>query len=212
MGLGKKKRSEEDAPQQFSTDVLSIRGSLAASNKFRGVCLLLTLVALICVSATSYVLASKQKLIIGINDSGQPTLLHETNKTMALDLYCREFISRFLCFSPSSVGENIDWCRNRITPTFSQAFNAVLGDEFMSNIRKFNVIQVTSVNSVQITDLTEQGFTATVSCGRVKNDNVSQQTVEQKLDVVMIVKKGSVTDINPWGFYVEQLTEQLRAR
>lgn len=208
--MGNKKEVVKEAPREnMPSNVLSVRGHLVASNRFRGVCLILALIAVICASGATYVLASKPKIIVGINSAGQPQLLHETNKTIGVDLFCREFISRFLCFSPSTIEENMAFCQSRITPSFSQAYSSVLGDSFIKNVKEFGIVQVTSISNIEISDFSEKGFKAVLSCGRIKNDNVNKQTVEQKLNINLSVSAGQVTDANPWGFYVDQLSENV---
>lgn len=210
MGLfGGNKKRDADEHGEINTNVLSVRGQLAASNRFRGICLILTLLALIGVSAVSYQLASRPRIIVGLNSDGQPKLLHEVERNVSLDLFVREFISRFLCFTPNSVNENIKFAKTRITDSFAQAYNQVLGDTFMSDIQQYGIIQVTSVYNVKIVDLNEDGFTAVAQCGRIKNDNVDKQTVEQRLHVEIKVTKGQITDVNPWGYYVDQIREAI---
>lgn len=210
MGLfGGKSKREADEQKEIPTNVLSIRGQLAASNKFRGFCLLLSLIALIGMSAVAYQMSVRPRIIVGINSDGQPTLLHEVEQNISLDLFVREFISRFLCFSPNSVEKNMDYSRTRTTPTFIKAYNQVLGDNFILDVKQFGILQVTSVYDVKIADLSDTGFTAVAQCGRIKNDNVNKQTVEQKLSVEIKVVKGATTDENPWGFYVDNVRESI---
>lgn len=209
MGLfgGSKKKDAEE--EKIVTNVLSIRGQLAASNRFRGVCLILSLFALLGVSAVAYQLAVRPRIIVGINDEGRPQLLHEVERNVSLDLFVREFISRFLCFSPNSVNKNMEFARTRISDSFSKAYNQVLGPNFISDVMEYGVIQVTSVYDINIANYSDTGFTAIAQCGRIKNDKVSKQTVEQKVTVEITVVRGQITDINPWGYYVDQIRETI---
>lgn len=209
MGLfgGSKKKEREE--ERIPTNVLSIRGQLAASNRFRGVCLILTLFALIGVSAVAYQLAIRPRIIVGIDSDGRPQLLHEVERNVSLDLFIREFISRFLCFSPNSVNENMKFAKMRISDSFAKAYNQVLGPNFINDILEFGVIQVTSVYDVNIANYSDTGFTAIARCGRIKNDKINKQTVEQKLTVEITVVRGHITDENPWGYYVDQIRETV---
>jgi len=209
MGLfgGSKKKEREE--ERIPTNVLSIRGQLAASNRFRGVCLILTLFALIGVSAVAYQLAIRPRIIVGIDSDGRPQLLHEVERNVSLDLFIREFISRFLCFSPNSVNENMKFAKTRISDSFAKAYNQVLGPNFINDILEFGVIQVTSVYDVNIANYSDTGFTAIAQCGRIKNDKINKQTVEQKLTVEITVVRGHITDENPWGYYVDQIRETV---
>lgn len=210
MGLlGGKKNKEIPENERVETNVLSIRGQLASSNRFRGTCLILALVALIGVSAVTYQLAVRPRIIVGIDSDGKPQLLHEVERSVSHDLFVREFISRFLCFSPNSVSNNMKFAKTRVTDTFGQAYNQVLGPEFVANVMEYGVMQVTSVYDISIADYSEDGFTAVAQCGRIKNDTVSKQTVEQKINVELKVVRGQITDVNPWGYYIDQIREAV---
>ena len=209
MGLfgGSKKKEREE--ERIPTNVLSIRGQLTAFYRFRGVRLILTLFALLGVSAVAYQLAIRPRIIVGIDSDGRPQLLHEVERNVSLDLFIREFISRFLCFSPNSVNENMKFAKMRISDSFAKAYNQVLGPNFINDILEFGVIQVTSVYDVNIANYSDTGFTAIAQCGRIKNDKINKQTVEQKLTVEITVVRGHITDENPWGYYVDQIRETV---
>ena len=98
MGLfgGSKKKEREE--ERIPTNVLSIRGQLAASNRFRGVCLILTLFALIGVSAVAYH-AIRPRIMVGIDSDGRSQLLHKL-KDVSLDLFIRRVHIAFPLFQP----------------------------------------------------------------------------------------------------------------
>lgn len=199
--------TEDDGSMQ--TNVLTLRGQMVASSRFKTWCcfLLFFIVIFQCFFVSS--LLRQRKIVVGITSSGVPELLQPATTEMSLDIFVRDFISRFFTFSPSSVRDNMLYASTRVTPTLAKVYERSMGPAYFQSVADLGVVQITTIRSVSISDLSDSGFTALVTVGRLKSDNVERQTIEQTVYITLKVVKGAVNRENPWGYYVDEIRESL---
>lgn len=207
----KSKPAKETATDDGSmnSNVLTLRGQMVAASRFKTWCCLFLFVIVIFQCFFIGSLIGQKKIIVGINSSGVPELLQSATAEMSLDMYVRDFVSRFFTFSPTSVRQNMEYASTRITPTLAKVYERSMGPQYFQSVTDLGVVQITTVRNVAITDLTDSGFNALVTVGRLKSDNVERQTVEQTVYISLKVVRGAITPENPWGYYVDEVRESL---
>lgn len=208
----KSKKSKEvvsENSESMQTNVLTLKGQMVASSRFKTWCcfFLFFIIMFQCFFIGS--LLGQRKIVVGITSSGVPELLQPATAEMSLDIFVRDFISRFFTFSPSSVRENMLYASTRITPTLAKVYERSMGPAYFQSVAQLGVVQITTIRSVSISDLSDRGFTALVTVGRLKSDNVERQTVEQTVYITLKVVKGAVTRENPWGYYIDEIKESF---
>lgn len=208
--FGKKKASSEEvreAPER--NDVLSLKGQMVGSSRFKTWCVLFLFIIVVfqCVFITT--LMGQRKIIVGINSEGVPQLLQTATTDLSLDMYVRDFVSRFFSFSPSTVRENMSYAADKITSGLASVYQRSMGEEFFQSVSDLGIVQITTIRDIEISGLTDAGFNALVTAGRIKSDAVEKQTVEQTVFISMRIVKGPITYENPWGYYVDEIHESL---
>lgn len=207
---GKKKKPQEEAQEPSArNDVLSLKGQMVGSSRFKTWCVLFLFIIVIfqCVFITA--LLGQRKIVVGITAAGEPQLLRPVTAELSLDVFVRDFSARFFSFSPSTVRENMRYARDRITSGLAEVYSRSMGEEFFTSVTELGIVQITTIRDIQIFNLTDSGFTALVTAGRIKSDAVEKQTVEQTVYISMRVAKGPITYENPWGYYVDEIHESL---
>ena len=72
---------------------------------------------------------TQRKVIVGITSEGVPELLQPTTAELSLDMFVRDFVSRFFSFSPTTVRDNMDYASNRITSGLESVYEKSMGAE-----------------------------------------------------------------------------------
>ena len=188
--FGKKKASSEEvreAPER--NDVLSLKGQMVGSSRFKTWCVLFLFIIVVfqCVFITT--LMGQRKIIVGINSEGVPQLLQTATTDLSLDMYVRDFVSRFFSFSPSTVRENMSYAADKITSGLASVYQRSMGEEFFQSVSDLGIVQITTIRDIEISG--------------------EKQTVEQTVFISMRIVKGPITYENPWGYYVDEIHESL---
>lgn len=205
--FGKKKEPREAEEIQSMSNALSLRGQLVASNRFKTWCCLFLFLIIMCQCAFIGVLMTQRKVIVGITSEGVPELLQPTTAELSLDMFVRDFVSRFFSFSPTTVRDNMDYASNRITSGLESVYEKSMGAEFFQSVNELGIVQITTIRDIKLADLTDSGFSALVTTGRLKSDKVEKQTVEQTVYISLKAVKGPITRQNPWGYYIDEVRE-----
>lgn len=190
-------------------NALSARGQLQSSNRFRGWIIFFLLIISASTAMVNVYYVTHPRIVVGITEKGRPELLNASERTLALDLFGRDFIGKFLCYDPSTIDRNMRETKNITTDGFQTAFNSTLGSEFIGSVKEYGVMQITSVSDIKIEELKEDGFFIIANVSRIKSDNLIKQTVANKLRLKVSVVRGPVITSNPWGWYVDSIVEEI---
>ena len=103
----------------------------------------------------------------------------------------------------------MSYAADKITSGLASVYQRSMGEEFFQSVSDLGIVQITTIRDIEISGLTDAGFNALVTAGRIKSDAVEKQTVEQTVFISMRIVKGPITYENPWGYYVDEIHESL---
>lgn len=187
-------------------------GWAASSAKFRGLLVLILSFMLCCSSVAilmmNSMLAKKNYIVVGMYPDGKPVILEQlANYNPGPELFAREFVSKFLNYSNLTIEKNMSDSMGMSTDGFKESWEHRFGKSFVSSVRRDRIVQVTTVNDVEIKNLQARQFTATLWTVRYRNSDLTQETKEEKIKYEIDIYKGTPTVNNPWGFFVSALRE-----
>ncbi len=187
-------------------------GWAAASAKFRGLLVVILGFVLCCGSVallmTNAMLAKKNYIVVGMYPDGNPVVLEQMRSfEPGPELFVRHFASKFLNYSGQTVGKNMSEAMSMSTTGFKQSWEHRFGRDFVASVTSGRIVQVTSINRVEIKNLDARRFTAEVWSLRYRNAAVSNETKEERLKYEIDVFRGDPTIENPWGLFVNAIRE-----
>ena len=185
-------------------------GWAAAAARFRGFMCVVLSVCLIASIGLTLIIAKEKKIIVGITESGRPEVLERVERSINIELFCREINGLLFSYGPGTIEENFQRSVRYFTPEFHSAYAIKLGKQFTDLVKENGVVQVSTVIDVKVQDLSETGLTAIVDTSRLKSDTIIKRTTSDKVTLRMNVERGAITTLNPWGLYVASLVETFQ--
>jgi len=217
--------SRENAPQRIAPEhpegISNVKklprhieawGWAAASARFRGVLVLVLSASMLLMSfalvVTNAMLSRVNHIVVGIDESGRPAILDRLSTSeISPELFIRDFVNNMFNYSPQTVRQNSSRALTASTPAFGESWRHRLGTPFLESVAREEVVQVTSVTTVEIKDMEPRQFTAHVWTVRFRNSKLSPKTDEEKIKFEIQVLIGTPTKENPWGYYVSSISE-----
>lgn len=204
-GKGKKNGDERIPPE--NNNILSVRGALVSSVRFRGwVCLGLLVICILSLCST-VCMSMQKKIVVGIDGDGRPHLLTASSQNIELDLYVRDCVGRLMSFSRSNVDDNVAYLSKMSTEQFIKSWELNMGGAFIRGVKEYDVVQIFTVDKVIVESLSDKGFTAKVYGSKLRSDNLVKKVVPLQEVLTISAMKGDITKNNPWGYYINAVKE-----
>jgi hypothetical protein len=190
-------------------------GWAAAAARFRGILivfLIIILVGLSCAMAiTSGMLKNKQIMVVGLHEDGQPQILERRSiRDINPELFMRDFTAHFLNYTALTCEENLQYAARFFSDGFRSSWNSRFGgiQDFAKTIRDEDVVQVVSVDRVEIVGMDKRGLEAKVWGTRYRSSALLPKPKAEKILFEFDVLRGTISSRNPWGLYISTLKER----
>lgn len=187
-------------------------GWAASAARFRGFLVVVLSVSLVCMSValvmTNSMLSKKDYFIVGIDGEGRASLLPRASlSTLGPEMFARDFVSCFLEYNALNIEENMAKALRFLSQELRVAWRRDFGTAFIERAKQENVMQTTSIVSIEVTTLERRQFRASVFAIRRRTSATKPELEERRVRYDMSVFATNPTQENPWGFYVVSLNE-----
>jgi hypothetical protein len=156
-------------------------------------------------------LKNKQIMVVGLHEDGQPQILERRSiRDINPELFMRDFTAHFLNYTALTCEENLQYAARFFSDGFRSSWNSRFGgiQDFAKTIRDEDVVQVVSVDRVEIVGMDKRGLEAKVWGTRYRSSALLPKPKAEKILFEFDVLRGTISSRNPWGLYISTLKER----